>query len=83
MYRVCISGHTQAYAHVILLYVTMMSLLQVVLSKAPEDLMLVTLNHLDTMRDMVSSSDQLVAAINDIHRRLRGVRSYVPVLLAL
>ena len=50
-------------------------MLQIVLSKAPEDLMLVTLNHLDTIRDMVSTSEPLVAAINDIHRRLRGVRT--------
>ena len=49
---------------------------KVMLCKAPEDLLLVTFNHLDAIREMVSGSDKLVATINDAHRQLRGV-SYV------
>lgn len=47
--------------------------LKVMLCKAPADLLLVTLNHLDALREMVSNSDKLVASINDAHRQLRGV----------
>ena len=46
---------------------------KVMLCKAPEDLLLVTFNHLDAIREMVGVSDKLVAAINDAHRQLRGV----------
>ena len=43
---------------------------KVMLCKAPEDMLLVTLNHLDALREMVSTSDKLVASINDAHRQL-------------
>ena len=46
---------------------------KVMLCRAPEDLLLVTFNHLDAIREMVTGADKLVAAVNDAHRQLRGV----------
>ena len=55
-------------------HVCLQCVVQVVMCRRPEELLMVTFNHLDGMRKYVGGSPEHVHIINSIHKRTREVR---------